>query len=296
MARRPVDDPYVYPGTHTLKNKLGLTDPTLLRLAEYATTRQRTLDAPQFPLTPDGFKATHKHLFGDVFPWAGQVRTVGLTHSRHQDPFAFPHLIEGSLAKQFRELSASGYLAGLDAGTFAEKAAHHIGELNAIHSFREGNGRTMRLHLKQLADSAGHELDLSRLPGQAWNDASGVSFRTGDAGPLAAVIGQGIGPGGRLEAELAQAKADLLPDGRLLYAALADSIDRKMVKLTPGEKTELRRFTADELVRREARDGPTVLTPEQRQIATTPVPPGPNQDATRTRPSRAGPQESRRRR
>ena len=84
MARRPVEDPYVYPGTLTLKNKLGLTDQSTLRLAEYAFTRQRTLDAPSFPLTPDGFKATHKHLFGDIFhgpvrsaPWASPTHAIG---------------------------------------------------------------------------------------------------------------------------------------------------------------------------------------------------------------------------
>lgn len=113
---------------------------------------------------------------------------MGLTHPRHQDPFAFPHLIDGLLARQFRALSADGNLAGLDPATFAAKAAHHIGELNAIHAFRDGNGRTMRLHLRQLAARAGHDLDLARLPARPWNDALGISFRTADARPLAAVL------------------------------------------------------------------------------------------------------------
>ena len=248
------------------------------------------------PLTPNGFKATHKHLFGDIFAWAGQVRTVGLTHPRHQDPFAFPHLIDSSLSKQFRELSANGNLTGLDAATFAEKAAHHIGELNAIHAFREGNGRTMRLHLKQLAVGAGHELDQSRLPIQAWNDASGVSFRTGDARQLAAAIAQSMGPRGRLEAEAAQATATLLPDGRLLYAALAEKIDRQMVKLTPDDKARMRRSVADEMVRKETQEGPIVLTPEQRQLAATPVPPKPPLNAEMTKPLPPTSRDLRRRR
>ncbi len=155
MARRPIDDPYVYPGTLTLRNWLGLTDAALLRLAEYAYTRQRTADAPPFLLTPYGFEATHRHLFGNIFPWAGQVRTVGLTHPWDQNPFAFPNLIDGSLARQFRALSADSNLAGLDPATFAAKVAHQIGELNAIHAFRDRNGRTMRLHLRQLAARAG---------------------------------------------------------------------------------------------------------------------------------------------
>ncbi|NPD70344.1 hypothetical protein HN018_28160 (plasmid) [Lichenicola cladoniae] len=296
MARGPVDDPYVYPGTLTLKNKLGITDAGLLRAAEYAYTRQRTADAPPLPLTPDGFKATHKHLFGDVFPWAGQVRTVGITHPRHQEPFAFPHLIEGSLAKQFRELAANGNLVGLDAASFAEKAAHHVGELNAIHAFRDGNGRTMRLHLKQLAAGAGHDLDIARLPGKAWNDASGVSFRTADPRPLAAVIVQGLGSRERPEVEAAQAAATLSPDGLLVYAALAEKIDREMVKLTLGDKAEMRRFVADELVRREAREGPVVLTPEQRQLAAAPIAPTPAPGADVVKPELPSPPDRNRRR
>ena len=200
---------------------------------------------------------------------------MGLTHPRHRDPFAFPHLIDGSLAKQFRELSAAGNLVGLDAATFAEKAAHHIGELNAIHAFRDGNGRTMRLHLRQLAAGAGHELDIGRLQGQTWNDASGISFTTGDSRPLAAVIAQGMGSPGRLQVAAAQAATTLSPDGRLVYAALAEKIDREMVKLTPEDKAEMRRYVADGLARQEAREGPVVLTPEQRQAATAPIVPRP---------------------
>ena len=42
----------------------------------------------------------------------------------------------------FADLTAQDHLSGLDAAAFAEKAAHVLAELNAIHPFREGNGRT----------------------------------------------------------------------------------------------------------------------------------------------------------
>lgn len=272
MARRPFEDPYVYPGTTTLRNRFGLRDPALLRLAEYAATRRRAMEAPAFLLTAEGFRATHRHLFQDVFPWAGEVRTVGLTHPRHEDPFAFPHLVEGALAKQFRWLAAEGTLVGLDAPGFASKAAHHVGELNAIHAFREGNGRTMRLHLQQLAAAAGHPLDGTRLPAQAWNDASRTSFLTGDARALAAVIAQGIRQPALPDPEQA-AVAALSADGRLVYAALAEKIERQMGTLSPEGRTDMRRHVANELARREAQEGPIVLTPEQHQLATAPEPP-----------------------
>ena len=272
MARRPFDDPYVYPGTQTLKNRFGLQDPGLLRLAEYAVTRQRGLDAPSFPLTAGGFKAAHRHLFQDVFPWAGQIRTVGLTHPQNATPFAFPNMIEDVLAKQFTTLQGARGLIGLDAAAFAAKAADHIGELNAIHAFREGNGRTMRLHLRQLAAQAGHELDETHMPVKEWNDASGISFHKADSRPLAAVIARGLSPPARLAPTAAQVAASLSPDARLVYAAMAEKVDRQMVKLSPAGKAEMRRFVAEELVRREAAEGPLQLTPEQRSLATDPAP------------------------
>ena len=269
MARRPFTDPYVYPGADTLKNSLGLRDPALLRVVEYAATRRRTIDAPDFPLTADGFKATHRHLFQDLYSWAGQVRTVGLRHPREDMEFAFPHLLESVLAKQFRSLATEGDLTGLDPATFAVRAAHHIGELNTIHAFREGNGRTMRLHLQQLATRAGHPFDPTKLPGQAWNEASAISFKTADNQRLALVIRQGLVSGReRSDAEAARAAAQLSADGRLMYAALAEKIDRQMVTQSTEEKTLLRVQVARELVAKEERDGPVVLSDALRRIVT----------------------------
>ena len=64
---------------------------------------------------------------------------------------------------------------------FVARAAHHISELNAIHPFREGNGRTQRAFLFVLGRQAGHEIDLSKIDPQVWNDASRESFRTDDS-------------------------------------------------------------------------------------------------------------------
>ena len=286
MARKPTPDPYVYPGTETLRNRFGLTDPAMLRIAEYVLTQQRALNAPAFSLTPEGFKATHRHLFADVFAWAGQTRTVDLRHPREQSPFALPHLVEGALASQFRSLAADNHLAKLDAPTFADKAAHHIGELNAIHAFREGNGRAMRLHLLQLAARAGHEVNLSRIAVQAWNDASRISFNTADPRPLAAVIAGAMGPRGRLDAEIAQAQVALSPDARLVYAAMAEKIGRQMVRLSPSEVAELRADVARGLVAKERTEGPVTLTAEQPRLAGTPDGPEkkPSEDTAPTPP------------
>lgn len=191
MARRAAADPYLYPGTDVLRNRFGIRDAGLLRLAEYAATTRRATDVTVLPLAARGFLAAHRHLFQDVYDWAGKPRTVTL--AKGGSMFALPHAVGPSLEKRFADLAAKKYLRGLAAEAFAAGAAHHVSELNAIHSFREGNGRAMRLHLQQLAAQAGYHLDQERLPAKAWIDASIAAFG-GDEAPLADVILGAIAP------------------------------------------------------------------------------------------------------
>jgi fido (protein-threonine AMPylation protein) len=106
----------------------------------------------------------------------------------------------------------------LDAAVFAAKAAHHLGELNAIYGFQDGNGRATRLHLKQLGPgiiSTSNGCQRRRLPAQKWNSASKVSFETGDSRPLAAIT---RGLGHRALPEPERMPATLFAGGRLVYA------------------------------------------------------------------------------
>jgi cell filamentation protein len=73
-----------------------------------------------------------------------------------------------------------------------------VGDINYIHPFREGNGRTQLQYLKQLAAGAGHRLDLTRIEGPRWIEAS-VASHAGDYGPMAAALAEALKPrsGGR---------------------------------------------------------------------------------------------------
>ena len=134
------DDTYCYPGTTVLKNKLNLRDENQLGEFEAEITDQRASE----PL-PDGalgfahYKAVHRHLFQDVYDWAGQTRSVRI--SKGGNPFCFPEFIDAQMNALFAALAEDQYLRGLDRKTFANKAAHFLAELNAIHPFREGSGR-----------------------------------------------------------------------------------------------------------------------------------------------------------
>ena len=76
----------------------------------------------------------------------------------------------------------------LSVAQFAERAGEHLSELNAIHPFREGNGRAQRAFLVVLAEQAGHKIDLQRIDPIAWNEASKQSFSTADPAPMREVI------------------------------------------------------------------------------------------------------------
>jgi cell filamentation protein len=90
-------------------------------------------------------------------------------------------------------LVRSRFLKGLSSAQFAEQASVIIGDINYIHPFREGNGRTQLQYLKQLAVSAGHSLDLMRIPAACWIEAS-ISSHSADCRPMAAAIAAALKP------------------------------------------------------------------------------------------------------
>jgi cell filamentation protein len=100
--------------------------------------------------------------------------------------FVFPS-IEAQASKLFSDLKADNFLENLPAAEFAAKAAHFLAELNAIHAFREGNGRSQLSFLALLADQAGQPLDLEKLDPDAMLDAMIASF-DGDEVELVRVI------------------------------------------------------------------------------------------------------------
>jgi cell filamentation protein len=113
-------------------------------------------------------------LFQDVYAWAGRIRSVRIAKSGSM--FAYPEHIHREMRRLFRYLANEQYFRKLDAGSFATKSAHFLAELNAIHPFREGNGRTQLTFLTLLAERAGHPLDLGRLRPSAVLSATIRSF------------------------------------------------------------------------------------------------------------------------
>lgn len=184
-------DPYVYKNSKVLRNKEGIRDAEELESFEHMSAMLRYVEGlPAISITAYGYCRLHHHLFQDVYGWAGQIRTVDMAKNDHL--FCRSIYIETELDRCFAALQSENCLQGLKTQRFAERAGEHISEINAIHPFREGNGRTMRAFLEVLGTQAGHEIELRNIDPDAWNEASRVSFRTGDAALMRDVIAAAI--------------------------------------------------------------------------------------------------------
>lgn len=193
-ASRDEDDPYLYPGTKCLQNKLGLRDPALLQQAEANLVARR--DAALAMTTLPGaydlghLQAFHRYLFRDVYLWAGSLRSCNLT----KGPTTFvqmPMLRRGCL----NVLSGlpECFTPGLKRQVFVEEATDLLATLNHLHPFREGNGRTQRAFLRQLGAGAGWYIDWSQLDREENVTASTVSV-LGSNEPLRALLDDCVRP------------------------------------------------------------------------------------------------------
>jgi cell filamentation protein len=179
-------DPYCYPGTSVLKNRLGLRNRAELEAFEAEVSAERAAQPlPAGRLSYRHYCAIHRQLFQDVYPWAGRIRTVRLT--KGGNAFCYPEHIDREMRRLFAALAKERHLRGVDVPTFARKAAHFVAELNAIHPFREGNGRTQLSFLALLSTRAGHPINLRRMEPKEMLDAIILSF-DGDEAPLARLI------------------------------------------------------------------------------------------------------------
>ena len=188
-------DPYVDPGTGCLRNRLGVTDPRELEVAEAARTAVviALLSAGSLPGRYDlaHLRAFHRRIFGDIYDWAGELRTVPI--AKDDSLFALPEHLEIYLTGVLDQLAGEQLLRGLARSRFLERVTHYLAELNAAHPFREGNGRTQRAFLGQLARDAGYRLAWERLDRERNIQASQASHR-GDDKPLLELLDELLEP------------------------------------------------------------------------------------------------------
>lgn len=177
-------DRYIDPATGVLRNLLGVDDAVALEQAEadFSAVRLAQLQRRDLPGGYDlehlcGF---HHAIFGDLYPWAGELRTVWIAKGA---PFCMPAHIRSSAAEIFTRLERRDHLRGLDSEEFTGRLTGLLGDLNELHPFRDGNGRTQRAFCSQLARHAGHRLRWAPMDPAENVSASRTSLH-GDNTPL----------------------------------------------------------------------------------------------------------------
>lgn len=172
------DDVYCYEDSDVLKNKLNIRDADKLFEVERHITDVKTeviyqLADKKKVFGKAFFLTIHKVLFEDIYEWAGKIRTVDIAKGTL---FCRVFAIQEELDRVFYELSNENYLLKYKDDELAIKMAYFLSEINAVHPFREGNGRTQRLFMEVIAYKAGYHLDFSDITDQEMIEASYESF------------------------------------------------------------------------------------------------------------------------
>ena len=177
---------YFVDGDNVLENKLNISDPHKFMLAEQEITAKKSallLGESPAVFDFDYLKHIHKILFEDIYSFAGQIRTVDIAKPGASAPFAHAEYIEAEAGRIFSTLSDKKYLINIDKPTFVLEIANLSADLNALHPFREGNGRTIRLFLILLADHARYLLDYSQVSAEELINGDKAAFE-GNNDPL----------------------------------------------------------------------------------------------------------------
>ena len=169
-----------------LDNKKGITDWDTLNEVErrYSYIRLPELEQidnnKKIVFNKEYFLSIHKYLFQDIYPWAGTIREVDLF--KDNSAFAPARFLDGSLNDFFDNLKRDNFLSGFNTEEVSELASYYMLELNFIHPFREGNGRTKRHFMTQLVKGAGYDLGLDRIRPEELVMADILAFDDNESG------------------------------------------------------------------------------------------------------------------
>lgn len=159
------DDFYCYPKTDVLINKFDIRDKEALSVTERQITALKIAKLEESPIRGNFdlkyLQRIHKFIFGDIYNWAGKIRE-GDFLIKGDSIFCRAMYIENMALEIHNKLSEDNFLRGFEKTDFINRLAFYMGEVNALHPFREGNGRTQRVYFKQLCRRAGYDLEFHK--------------------------------------------------------------------------------------------------------------------------------------
>jgi cell filamentation protein len=165
-------DPYCYPGTAVLRNRLDLTDDQVLTEAERALSEvaAESIEFASPPYDLSYLQSIHQRLFADLYEWAGELRSVDI--SKDETHFCTTSRIEPEAQKLFDALAKANWFQKMDRLSLISAAAELFGDLNVVHPFREGNGRAQRILFEHIIVNAGYEISWWPVDAQEWIQAN----------------------------------------------------------------------------------------------------------------------------
>jgi len=192
-------DPYLDSDIDDLRNLLGARSSDQLRALEPQAVFANELELAGIDIARDNdlteVRALHAQLFKGVYDWAGQLRTVDIKKNHDGAEFFLPvAFIERASGFLFVELAKESGLQGFDRDPFVQRLAYYYDQLNYIHPFREGNGRTQRVFWARVAADAGHLIDWDAVVGDENDRASRAAMEDDDRGPLIAMLDRIVKP------------------------------------------------------------------------------------------------------
>lgn len=194
-----VIDPYFDESIGDLRNLLSASSPGELRdkEAQVVFANETELENITIPYSHDADEllAVHKQLFKGVYDWAGEIRTVDIKKNADgAEFFLIVSKLPTGLSFIFNELKERNYLNNLSRDNFIEQLAYFYDQLNYIHPFREGNGRTQRIFWSRLAEDAGYEIEWDKIAGNENDTASRLATEKEDRSALMTMFGRIIKP------------------------------------------------------------------------------------------------------
>ena len=168
---------YCYPDSNVLKNKLNIRENKLLKTAEEEITLIKQMELLKNPIKGNFSKAhfmnIHKFIFEDIYPFAGKIRREQI--SKADTMFYPPNLIDRELDKVFAKIKEKNMLKETNKEKIFDNLAYVMAELNIIHPFREGNGRSIREFIRLMAKRMGYDLNWGNADKEELLEASILS-------------------------------------------------------------------------------------------------------------------------
>lgn len=165
-------DPYTYPDSQVLINRFDITDDGQFIEMEKDFSELAIMEI-EFSPPPYDLRywcSLHQTLFGDIYYWAGELRTIDIAKGTIR--FRNINRIAPETNRLFNQLAQENYLVGLPYHSLIAKLAEYYSDLNVIHPFREGNGRAQRLLFEHIVINCGFKISFESVSPDEWIQAN----------------------------------------------------------------------------------------------------------------------------